>query len=143
MSSTCDHCIISFTVTVDFVHSQNEPLLVPNFKKADFESIFSKLFSTNWSDIITIANGKVQNLYDKIVNELAASMNLHVPLFQKRFLRKSPCLVKQFLKEKLFLYKRSKSDPSCKEPYKQVPKQYDKAVSRWHDHTVSRSLILG
>ena len=59
MSSTCDHCIVSFTVTVDFVHSQNEPLLVPNFKKADFESIFSKLSSTNWFDIITTANGKV------------------------------------------------------------------------------------
>ena len=38
--STCDHCIISFTVIVDLVHSQDEPLLVPSFKKADFDGIF-------------------------------------------------------------------------------------------------------
>ena len=38
--STCDHCIISFTVIVDFVHSQGEPLLEPSFKKSDFDGIF-------------------------------------------------------------------------------------------------------
>ena len=43
-----------------FVSStSHEPLLVPKFKKADLESIFKKLPSTNWSDILTTANGNI------------------------------------------------------------------------------------
>ena len=45
--------------------------------------------------------------------------------------------MKDLLKEKQFLYKQSKSDPSYKERYNQVSKQYDKPVSQWHDHIES------
>ena len=139
LTSTCDHCIISFNIsTSSMVNAKDDAMLIPNFKKAYFDKILAQLQSVDWLQLIESCKDDVQVLYDSILNVLLSTINCFVPLSKKKTKSKQLRHLKRLLKQKIQLYKQSKHDSSFKRQYKQLSKQYDIAVSQWHDHIESK-----
>jgi len=104
LSSTCDHCMISFNIITDPMQSKNN-LFIPNYKRANYDIICSKLSSVDWTNLIAASNNDVQQLYINILNELSQIIANYVPVYKKKRKTKQPHHLKNVLKQKKFHYK--------------------------------------
>ena len=106
---------------------------MPNFRKADYDSILHQLNVFDWSNAISSCDGNVQTLYDCILHQLHNSISLFVPPKRSTTKPKVPAHIRALLKEKKKLYSFRAHSLVLKNSYKQVSKLYDNAVSKWHD----------
>ena len=137
LTSSCDRNMIYFTVAVGLSPEDNSRL-IPSFEKADYENICLDLSSLDWSSLTTSRKDDIQQLYNSILEELLRTIDCYISCYKKRFNLKMPFHSKKLLKRKSQIYKQSKTDDSAKKLYKQVSKEYDKAIIQWYDHVESK-----
>ena len=131
-----DHFMISSSIVLNEQCTHNNNRVTspyPNFKLGNYDKIRKIILETNW-DFLSSSNS-LQSSYDHFCDILTSIISNHIPLTspRSRKRKKQPRNIRQLLAKKHNLYKRSKSDSSFKNAYKQAAKDYDSAVNRWHD----------
>lgn len=136
LSTSCDHNLISFSLQTSHadVHKSNS---YPNFRKGDYDRIQYSFNRINWSNFLS-TDVNVQSSYNNFITFLQSSIRENIPnVSPRRSKNKIPKHLKILLKDKIDLYRKSKSDSSLKYDYKKKSKEYDTAVLKWHDEIES------
>ena len=122
LTDTCDHNLISFNVKIESQIVDNPKVASYNFKKADFENINNYLSNINWTSLFNKSKN-LQHFYDQFINLIHTSIKRFIPLYSKiNKNKKYPSHIKKLLKEKLNLYKKSKTNKSFSKVYKKKSK---------------------
>ena len=117
LSTSCDHNLVSFSIRTAYTNT-NKANAYPNYRKGDYESINNSLGAMNWENLLE-TDVSVQSSYNSFVASLQTSINENIPIVQPRKSKeKIPRHLKTLLKEKIKLYRQSKSDSSLKSIYK-------------------------
>ena len=103
-----------------------------DFKKANFENINDFLSKSNWTSLF-INSENLQHFYDQFISLIQISIKRFVPIYSKNNKsKKYPSHIKKLLKEKLNLYKKSKTNKSFSIEYKNKSKEYQLAVKKYN-----------
>ena len=137
ISATCDHLLVSFTIKL--YEESNNPnskcSIFPDYKNGNYPAIIQSLTLVDWQAIIDYEKD-LQSIFDKFIAILLSLIDKYVP---KRTINKSkqpkvPLHIRKLLKQKLQVYKKTKTGESSKEEYKTKSHEYDAAVRQWNDH---------
>ena len=132
LTDTCDHNLISFNVKIESQIVDNPKVASYNYKKADFENINNYLSNINWTSLFNKSKN-LQHFYDQFINLIHTSIKRFIPLYSKiNKNKKYPSHIKRLLKEKLNLYKKSKTNKSFSKVYKKKSKEYQLAVKKYN-----------
>ena len=133
ISSTCDHNLISFSLSASVPLSHRFSYSYPNFKQADYEKINNILLSYNWN--ILLYEPSVQHQYDTFLSILHYVIKNNIPYntYSNKPKNRLPKFIKKLLSTKLKTYKRYKSGKCSKEVYKSKALEYEMEVRKWHD----------
>ena len=133
ISSSCDHNLISLTLSASVLSFSNSSYSYPNFKKANFDNINHALSSYNWNLLLNQPTLQLQ--YNVFISVLISVIDNHVPYVthSKKSNNNLPKHIKKLLRSKLRTYRLLKSGKCSKEVYKSKASEYEKEVSKWHD----------
>ena len=135
-----DHLLIHSKISCEIFNtiSSKDTTRFPNFKSADYTKISRLLQNLNWDFLYSSIAPQV--MYDKFCSLITLIIDSNIPL-TSNYVKKNnprPLHIRNLCNEKHRLYNKSKVDKSYKRSYKEASKQYDLAVSRWHDALESR-----
>ena len=133
LSLTCDHNVVSFKIQLlkPLCNSTKKAHL--NFHKANFNGINRDLSYYDWTNLF-YRSSNFQQFYNLFIDILTFLVSKYVPTNKFKSGRTSyPSHIKKLLRDKTRLYTESKANDSLKKSYKAKCKEYDKAVSTWHD----------
>ena len=134
LSLNCDHFLLSTELTLPGSSYCSKNSFFQDFSRVSYPEVCEALSAINWDSIYSIND--CQEAYNYFFHTLTSSISNHIPV---KVVRphgkppKPPPLIKKLLKEKHYAYKRSKTDRSWKEVFKEKSKQYDTAVNSWYD----------
>ena len=134
LTSSCDHNLLSFTLSSSISLPNKTSWTYPNFKKADYAAINQHLSSINWNSYFNNQQS-LQAQYDIFISILQTTIEENVPLSTRSNKPKSnfPNYLKKLLKSKLKTYRLLKSGKCSKEYYKSKVSEYEKEVKAWHE----------
>ena len=137
ISTTCDHLLISFTVKSSERSNTLTPKFssFPDYKRGNYPAIIQSLSLVDWQSVIDHEKD-LQSIFNKFLVILHSLIDKYIP---KRTINKTkhpkiPIHIRRLLKQKLQIYKKTKSGESSKEEYKTKSQEYDVAVRQWNDH---------
>ena len=133
LTSSCDHCLISFSIRIKNYTKKFPKTTYRNFKKANFDQINNELSNQNWNNLY-IHNDNTQTIYNNFILILHNVIEQFIPVNNIHSTKnKTPRHIKSLLQTKLRTYKKLKNDRSLRSRYKQVSKDYENAVNAWND----------
>ena len=138
LSSSCDHSMISFSLKFAFKEPLEKSFIYPDFHNANYALINQELEKVNWDSLFN-SGLDFQSMYNEFILSLHAIIARFVPLKSSKSKRHGrPKHISKLLKQKLSLYKKVKTNPSLKNEYKALSKNYEKVVNDWHDKKESK-----
>ena len=135
LSSTCDHNIIE--ISLSFPKSSFFSTITSHsfhYEKGDYDLINNKLSKINWEKAFQTLDYNVELIYCYFLDVIHLLTELHIPKRKPTNKIKRPRHLSLLAKQKLRLFKKSKTDIKAKSDYKKLSKEYDNAVSAWYDH---------
>ena len=129
-TNTCDHNMIQLNTTLKPPPSKANISPKPNFYKANYSYINSYLSNINWKALLT-HDEDIETNYKKFLYIVHEAINMFVPLSKTKPKSHLPKHIKQILKSKKILYRKSKHDPSFKPQYNKKCKEYKTAVKNY------------
>ena len=135
LTSKCDHKLISFKVEIKSNSTPPLNRLRPNYAKADYKKINYELSKIDWVNILN-SSLDFHHFYSSFINVLKDIIDKYVPFYKETPFKRPRYSkhIKKIRKEKLLLYKKSKTDSSIKQSYKLKCKEYELEVNKWHDN---------
>ena len=98
-----------------------------NFYRADFSKINQFLSTVNWESLLT-SSDSIENMYKSFLDIIHRSIDLYVPLYRTSSKPTLPKRIRNLLKEKQALYKKSKFNNKFKKAYTDHAKLYKAAI---------------
>ena len=134
LSSSCDHNLLSITLSSSISLPNEISWSCPNFKNADYTTINQVLSSYDWSSILDNQQS-LQEQYDMFISILQSVITEYVPHSTRSNKPKSnfPKHLRKLLKQKLKSYKNLKSGKCSKEFYREKAREYENEVKKWHE----------
>ena len=59
LASTCDHCLISFSIVADLSQSKGNTTAIPNYKKGDYDAICANFYLLIGTKMSLCRNGMI------------------------------------------------------------------------------------
>ena len=134
LTSSCDHNLLSLTLSSSISLPTTTSWSYFDFKKADYEVINQKLLSINWNSIF-LNEHSFQQQYDTFITLLQTVIEENVPKGTRTNKPKSrlPQHLRKLLRSKLKTYRLLKAGKCSKEFYKEKVCEYETAVKLWYN----------
>ena len=129
LTASCDHNMIELKIHCNFKNKTNRTRK-RNFYKANYTKINAELSLINWQTTL-LPYTNIDAMYSKFLEIINEVIQRHVPLSKVRKKSKLPKEIRTILKQKRFLFSKSKSDKSFKNAYKEQEKLYKKAMIKY------------
>ena len=138
ISTNCDHLLISFTIRLrGSTGNASLPRCssFPDFKKGNYTLIIHSLSLVDWQEMID-SEGDLQSIYNRFLFMLHSLITKYIPtrVTTNTTRPRTPMHIRRLLKQKLQVYKETKTGKSSKNEYKTKSQEYDTAVRKWNDH---------
>ena len=142
LTSTCDHSIIDVSLCLDNLNTKYQSIPTSyNYRKGNYEQINLMLSNVDWEAVFRDFKNDVQSIYDYFLDLVHSLVRKYIPSNTFKIKPRQPKHLTKLAKKKRSLYKKSKSNPRLKEEYKNLSKEYDRAVSSWYD-TIENKVCL-
>ena len=126
---SCDHNMIEITLTSSR-YKLNPKTRKRNFHRANFTEINNFLQSYQWKNFFK-STTDINQAYAELTKVIELSIHKFVSYNKVSKNAFYPRYIRKILSRKRLIYKRMKRDPSLKDNYKQIAKQYKESVAEY------------
>ena len=140
-TSSCDHNTIEIDINHK-LHSRSINKPKRNFHAADFNSINNFLSRINWNTVF-LHTDTIDQQYNKFLELIHQSIELFVPISKTKAKPFLPKYIKEILRKKRKLYKKSKSNSIFKLEYSKQAKKYEKEIKLYQYHCEQKVAASG
>ena len=129
-TTTCDHNMIEFEMNLDFIKKVRiQPMR--NFYRGDFDRINDYLAGVDWCSLFHNTDD-INVAYSRFTTIIHKSIEKFVPLSKHNTKPSLPKSIRDLIKQKKILYRKTKTDPTAKVQYKELDKVYKSAVKNFN-----------